>query len=275
MAILGCCNSSGAGGGGTNPPAIGTNGAVDIESPANTITRRRARYSDLDPSFAISSFAVDLVSGAGGTPGLYERGETITVSGLVQAALSYVSGAPDSLSITNAYSGSANLLDVNLGAWASVAPFSVASCTGSVKRLGQDGGADPVLTVQASATQSGVNSTASAVYTWTSRRFWGLGSVGGGETVDEAFVEALSSELSQTANQTFTVSPSDQTVYQAIPTDLYNALSYGWTKGGFLVPVELKGTFSITNAYGVSRSYTVLGTVNRITQANATYTITG
>jgi hypothetical protein len=232
--------------------------------------------SDIDPSFSIASFAVDLdASNPGGTPGLYERGQTITVSGLTQAALSYVSGAPTSLALANAYSGSAGGGDIALGAWSTVAPFAVASCTGSVKRDGTDGAADPVLTVTASALQDGVPSSSSAVYTWTGKIGHGLGNVGGGETVNEAFVLALLSTLAQGPAETFTVSPNDQTVYQAIPSQYYNAGTYAWTKGGFSVPVEVKAILPVTNTYGVTRSYHVLGTVFRITQTGAIYSVTG
>lgn len=47
--VLAFVNAGGAGG---NVPAIGTQGAVDIEDPAGTITRRRATFDDIDPAFS-------------------------------------------------------------------------------------------------------------------------------------------------------------------------------------------------------------------------------
>lgn len=239
--------------------------AVLVEDGVGGVLFRQLYQADILPDFDINSFTVN-------TPAQpYERGETVSLGSAPQAAATYVSGTPDSASITTTYSGSSSGSDVAMGAWTLNTPFASGSnASASIKRCGADGGADPVATITLSATKDLINKTSATTMTWTRRIYWRLGTVGGGETVNEAFILASPGSIGSTGGQSvranrlldFTVTPNDQYVYHIIPTDYGTAT---FTLNGFPVPFSIVDTINVTNTYGVINEYKVARSDNKLT----------
>lgn len=203
---------------------------------------------DLQPSFTITSFAPTVST-------LVERGTTILGMG---ATASY-SRAATSAAVTEALGGSVGG-DTLAGGWSAMSsPFSTASRSGSVTRGGTDLGANPTLTATLTAS-SGPTRTASWAITWASRQYWGVGVAGG---LTGAQVAALPNyQLSAGKVASFTVSPSAQKVYYALPKQLGTALMYlAGFEAAFNSPTEVAVTSN-----GVTRTYYLY---------ESTYTLTG
>jgi hypothetical protein len=156
------------GAGAAMPGVANVAGATIVEQPAGTRIARRLFAQDVDPNFAIASFAK---TAPNTNTLLYRRGDTVTG---ITASLSYTSGPPDSVGIANAYGGSTDGGDVDPGSWTCTTPFTSASLAGSIKRSGSNAGADPTMTVTATATRA-TFSNAVAVWTlaFTSDIYWG------------------------------------------------------------------------------------------------------
>lgn len=245
------------------PPVINVVGAVPAEDGVGGRVERRLRMSDIDPDFAINAFSTSNPSA-----GTYERGQP---AGGVEASAvaSYLSGPPDAAEIGNANGGSSSGSDINLGAWTpSNVDFTNWTANGPVTRFGLDHGADPTLTITLTALQGSFNDTSSKVLTWTSRVFWGLGAIGGADTVNETFVEALSnSQVRPARGGTLTLTPNNQYVYFAIPTD-YGTPNF--VLNGFpFAATKIQSATTITNAYGVARQYDIWRSTNLLTSATA------
>jgi hypothetical protein len=245
------------------PAVINVYGAVPAEDGVGGRVERRLRQSDIDPDFAINVFTLN--SPAAGT---YERGQTVSVGSSPQAAITYESGTPDTGTITNSYGGSSNGSDIALGSWLFSSPFATATVAGSVKRLGADHGADPTLTITLNVNQGVINDSSTKLLTWTSRVYWGLGSSGGGETVNASFITGLSnSQVRSSKGGTISVTPSNQYVYFAIPTD-YGTPTF--TLNGFpFAASKIQSATNITNAYSVTRQYDIWRSDNLLTSATA------
>jgi len=232
--------------------------AVLTEDGSGGLLWKEITQADIVPNFAINSFSVTSPA-----PGTYERGQTVSLGSSPHATATYISGPPTTATITNIYGGSSGGGDINLGAWTPfTTPFASGNTSGTVRRDGTDHDADPTLTVRLTATKTNTF-TSDRTLLWTRRIYWRLGNVGGGETVNAAFVTGSpDSEVRTDRLRSFVVSPGNQYVYQIIPTD------YGtpaWTLNGFPVPKSVVATLNITNAYTVVNEYKVFRSDNRLT----------
>lgn len=231
------------GGGGSGLTPSGVQYSFAGEFIAGTISLGRISQDMILPAFAISSFAK---TAPNTNTLLYERGATVTG---ITASASY-SSAPSSASVANALAGSTNGGDVAPGSWNTVTtPFTSCSMTGSVKRNGADGGADPTMTCTLTAVGA-TTKTSSFQIKWVSRAFWGVAASG---ATSESDIEGLAfSGLDGVRARTFTVTASAQKVFYWYPDDLGAAT---FTVNGFVGGMSLAGTTLVTNAFGVQRLY--------------------
>lgn len=258
----------GGGGGAVLPPFTLNSHAVLVENGSGGMVWRQLSQEDILPDFNVSSFSVTSPSQP------YERGQTVSLGGAPQAAAVYVAGPPTSATISNSYGGSAGAGDTTLGTWAFTSPFS-SGTNGSpiVKREGVDHGSDPTVVITLNATKGAISKITSQTLTWTRRIYWRLGNVGGGETIDAAFITGSPSVIGTTGGQSvranrllnFTISPNNQYMYHIVPTD-YGISSF--TLNGFPVPASIVATVSVTNQYNVINEYKVIRSDNRLTGTN-------
>jgi len=218
---------------------------------------RGIRQADIVPDFAIASFNTAQTS-------LVERGQQLSTQAV---AVSYVSGPPDSASISNSLGGSSDAGDTAPGAWTISSPFATGTMSGTIKRNGADGGADPTWTRTLSATKDGSTKTAQLTTRWALRAYWGVGT--GIDT--EAEVKALTNALATSRSRTITVSPSNEYVYYVVP-DSFGTPSV--TLGGFPAPFDDLGTLTITNAYGVASTYRIWRSTNLLTGSSLAFVVT-
>jgi hypothetical protein len=213
---------------------------------------------EITPAFAIATFAKTAPNT--GTL-LYRRGDTLT--GLTASA-SYTSGPPGSASIANTLGGSTNVGDTAPGTWTINSPYTSASMSGSVRRLGSDSGADPTMTVTLTATKGTVRTSAFTI-TWTRDVFWGVGAAGFNT---ESQIEGLgSSALAADNPRTFSVTPNNQKIYYAYPKAYgLSTFTIGGFSGGFNAPVEV----TLTNANGVASVYYVYESTNLVGDGSST-----
>ena len=244
------------------PPLVGVKGSVLVEDPIGNVIWRRLHLSDLDPDFSVSSFSLGSPA-----PGLYERGQAVLAGASPNASISYVSGPPSIVTLTNVYGGSSGVGDVSLGSWTSSSPYSTANVTGSVQRFGVDHSADPSLIVRLSATSGSINSVVDQTLTWTSKVYWGVGGPGFSTNTQ---VIGLSSELHQDKFRNFTVSPTNQKVYFATPVD-YGMASF--KLGGFDASFNSPTTVNVTNSQGVTRAYYIYESQYLLTGTNLTFVV--
>lgn len=209
---------------------------------------------DLLPSFTITGFAPTVSV-------LVERGTTVSNIG---AAASY-SRTPASAAVSEALGGSVGG-DVLSGEWAAMTtPFTSASRSGSVARSGTDLGANPTLTATLTAS-NGPTRTASWTITWASRQYWGVGAAGG---LSGAQITSLTSSISATKLTSFTVSPSSQKVYFAIPKQLGTVvMSLAGFEAAFNSPTEVAVTSN-----GVTRTYYLYESTYLLTGTGLVFTI--
>jgi len=240
-------------GAGSIPPVIGVAGAVLVEDPASTRISRRLRQADIDPDFAIASFAR---TGPGG-PALVYRGDTIGPG--FTASATYLSGPPLSASIANVYTGSTDGGDVDLGAWTINSPFAAASAVGSTLRNGDDVGPDPILTVTLTATNGFVR-TASWTVIWTSPVYWGTSPLtivdGTADVFDGGLLGDFSDSLQRTRVMTVFVNPVLAYAYVLFPDEAQYTSGTPQFKDsltGFAIPFSQVATTTITR--GVVRTY--------------------
>lgn len=248
---------SNVGPGGGLPPLANEQYAVLMEDPAGNLVFQRLTEDMILPGFAISSWAKTNPDGA---TLLYRRGDEIVG---MTATAAYASAA-DGASVANILGGSVGGGDIAPGAWAIPAPYTAATMAGSVRRDGADGGANPTLTVELTANKGAVVKTSSFVVTWGLDVYYGVGAAG---ITAEAAIKALSTQVLATARQrTFTVAPSNEKVYYAIPQS-YGAATFVDTGTGFAVPFNLVVPVPAlwTNVNGVQNTYDLYESVQLLT----------
>lgn len=222
---------------------------------------RTINQDEISPGFSIASFTKTAPD-----PGvtLYRRGATLTG---ITAAATYVSGPPTAASISNILTGSVGGGDVNPTAWTFSAPFAAATQPTNVKREGTDLGADPVWTIQLSATGTAVD-TENIVVTWTRDVYYGVG-VAGLNT--EAAIEGLGFNALATGRaRTITLSPATEKVYYAFPK------AYGlatFTLNGFPASFNAAFELALTNVNGLTSTYYVYESTNLLTGTSLMFVV--
>lgn len=100
--------------------------------------------------------------------------------------------------------------------------------------------------------------------TFCNNIYYGVGTTEGGFTSD--FVTGLSKRLQSAKAYDFTVNPSDQYIYYAVPTRLGTVtFKVGGFEGGFEAPE----TVSVTNGSNYTENYYVYRSTNKITGSTA------
>lgn len=237
--------------GGTGVPAGGLTGQfLKKNSDADGDADWSFVYtSDVVLPFSIASFTVSPASQV-------ERGQTLS---LLTAAATYVEGPPTVYGVTSSYGGSSNVGDIALGAW-SGGPASF-SASGTVKRLGSLGGADPTITMLLTADSL----TSSRTISWLLRGFWGVGAA----ALTESGIEALAGTgLKNTKAFSFQVTPTNEKIYLCYPSHL-GALSTITVNGFASITDFTLRTLSITNAYGVVNTINIYESNDLVNTANA------
>lgn len=102
--------------------------------------------------------------------------------------------------------------------------------------------------------------TKSVSITFCNNIYYGVGTTEGG--FDSAFVTGLSKKLQTAKAYDFTVNPSNQFIYYAVPTRLGTvSFKVGGFEGGFEAPE----TVSVTNGSNYTENYYVYRSTNKIT----------
>lgn len=106
--------------------------------------------------------------------------------------------------------------------------------------------------------------TKTTTLTFCNGIYYGVGSTAGSFT--SAFVTGLTKKLQTAKAYDFTVSPSDQYIYYALPVRLGTvSFKVGGFEGGFEAPE----TVSVTNGSGYTENYYVYRSTNKITGSTA------
>ena len=223
----------------TDKPLSANQGAILQDQ----ITEMKGKLSDLlyeaitIPSFTVSSL---VSSGTGGTytKSHVELGTTVTSVTLTWStskdpvALTLEGASIDATKKSHTYTG------LNLKA----------SKTYTLKAK-DERGAEPSKTT---------------TLTFCNGIYYGVGSTAGSFT--SAFVTGLTKKLQTAKAYDFTVSPSDQYIYYALPVRLGTvSFKVGGFEGGFEAPE----TVSVTNASGYTENYYVYRSTNKITGSTA------
>jgi hypothetical protein len=222
--------------GSTLPALAGIVGSVLVEDPVGTLVFRRLFESDVDPTFAISSFAT--------APTTVEVGSSVVTPSFTAA---YVR-TPDTATLDDSEGTPQKNVVATPAAFTSNGTFVKTALNATV-----------TFTLGASETASGGSDTANTTITWSPRTYWGVG-VDGLST--EADIEALAnSALDNNRNRTFTVTPGvGEHIYYAYPAS-YGAATF--TVGGFVGGfVLVSAAISVTNVYGVVENYRLYKSVN-------------
>jgi hypothetical protein len=210
------------------------------------------------PGFAISSFTKSAAS-------LVRRGAGVGANSTV--SILYTSGPPASASLSNVNTGAVGG-GLAPAAWTGlVGPaFSGATQPNNVAYDGADGAADPVWTINLSATKPPTK-TASLTVQWTRDVYFGVGAPG--LTVPQ--IQALTSALDPTKNRTITVSPVGQKVYYAFPQD-YGLATF--TLNGFPAAFTLTAGVPFTSLTGLVSLYNVYESNNLLTGVGLNFVVT-
>jgi hypothetical protein len=203
------------------------------------------------PGFNINSFGLN-------TSLQKYRGDS--TSG-ISASISFVGGPPISANISTSYSGSTNAGDINPGTWSINSPFTSGSLAGTLKRIGTDGGEDPVVTFTLTENTSLVSKTRTISVTYSDLIFWGVGSVG---PINPTGIQSLpGNALQPTHINSFTVSPNNQKVYYCAPSRLgLTTFSLNGFPFSFL-PVYTVGP--VVNVNSVTTTYNVFESAQLLT----------
>ncbi len=193
--------------------------------------RRYLRTSDIRSDFTISTFNI-------GT-GTVTIGQTVTPT----FTATYTESATSvTLSDNNGHSNQV----ITLPGTSFSAPQSVSRATqGSY-----------TYTLNASSA-SGTATAKTTTLTWNNLRFSGVSAAG---ALTEAFIETLTSELSNSKAKTFTVTAGvGEKIYFAYPSRLGTAT---FTVGGFEGGFNLLGSVSVTNSYSYTETYYLYESTN-------------
>ena len=110
------------------------------------------------------------------------------------------------------------------------------------------------------ADERGATATKSVSITFCNNIYYGVGAVEGG--FNSAFVTSLSKKLQTSKAYDFTVNPTAQYIYYAVPTRLGTvSFKVGGFEGGFEAPE----TVSVTNSSNYTETYYVYRSTNKIT----------
>lgn len=206
--------------------------AALVGSNSTTAAWRQLTQDDILPGFSISSFA-----GAGSYTSVKELGDTIVNPGFTAS----YSSLPVSANITDAINAPLVLITPFTSG---TEPFTYSKNTPN---------ATVVWTLH--ATSSAVR-TASVTTTWEARIYYGIQTPG---TINAAFVTGLpSSQLQTVATGTFAIGAGSNTkkAYLFFDAAFSTPTIFKDNGTGFSVPTTCALSVSVTNAYGVVRTYT-------------------
>jgi len=218
------------GSGGLPDPSAMTSGTVPVVVDG-LWTYRQLTSDDLAAAFSVSASFT-------GT-GTVEVGASVASFGVTA---SYPNGAPGSASLASGASSQALSSPYTSGTLAG--PFTSATPNAS-------------QTVTLSAVRAGVTRTASDARTYRARSFHGAATPG---TLNEAFIEALpSSGLTSGYTGTYAIGALGGTkrAYLSIPASYGTPASFKDATTGFSVPFSVVATVDVTNALGVTLSYSL------------------
>jgi len=216
------------------PPQSGQAGKY-LYTDGATASWRGIRAADILAQFAINTFAV--------SSSTREVGESVTPASFTAS----YNRTPTLATLTDNYGSLPVDVTSTPTAFSSTGPFTKTTNNDSVTfTLTASDGVDP-------------NAVATSVMRWRPRCYYGVDV--NQLSATEAFIESLSnSQLLASRNLTFTVNAgASQHIYYAFPA------SYGtptFTVNGFAGGFELVGSVSVTNAYGVTQSYSLYKSTN-------------
>lgn len=220
---------------GSGLPSQSGNAGKFLYTDGSASSWRGIREADILPLFAVSSFAV--------TSSTREVGESVSPASFTAS----YNRTPTSAVLTD--NNGSGPLDVTSTptAFNSTGPFVKTTNNDSVTfTLTASDGVDPSV-------------APTTVMRWRPRCYYGVDV--NQVSATEAFIESLaSSQLLASRNVSFTVNAGvGQHIFYAFPA------SYGtptFTVNGFAGGFELVGSVSVTNAYGVSQSYSLYKSTN-------------
>jgi len=253
---------AGGSGGGGLPPTSGEQYSVLMEDPAGVLKFGRLSQEMIIPAFAITSWAK---TNYGGSSTLCRIGDSFTG---ITASAGFTSGPPVTANVSMVFSGSTSPSDIKTGIWVGVSPFTNWTMSGVLQLFGDDVGANPSVAVTLNATKNGVTHTSTWSLQWVPDVWWGVGSAG---MSTEAAVKALAgTALQATRARSFTVSPSNQKVYYALPKMLGSAT---FTLNGFPAAFNSPTEIQLTNVNGVTRTYNIYESTNLLTGTNLVFVV--